>query len=1404
MVISCDRASSEGPLEKQSFYICLESEAEFLSSLLRLGANEQGTKSHLGYDPIQLIDWFLYAKRSYSPELKVRRLQRGLELLDELGKLLFDIGQVTARNETGQLLLISEAERKLVDAFIQRPPGSNATYEAATKKAYTKLDVASNKLTNRPNLAFWRKNYSRSLEIRSGFTFLKNWLPFKWEEMESAVWLLQWSKRSLGDYERSLALFAQAYLHGIARFALGDQKPDASIWEVQGYWIDSAISGNASATELRDERIDLPKHGGSDLPRERQRFCGIPTPSNPALRLACEASATFIEEFLHDTNWNSLNAEAGGQLFDLFFMCKGESGWFWAFSKQQYDYIAGEWHKKDERQRTLSPVLEKFRFKTAGFINLLERTDSLIVELRNFKTEKFICERIGYQLEDAPSVAQDFAAAEALIPEVEESSFYFLRISNHTNEGALVAQFKIRDEVRRNPSKRLKAMAIIRAWVERWRAQDQSLASFSEVIRDIERPLQRRTARAAIISRNLSHNIGSHALANSRFYEAIGVLHLETSAPNEREEQDEAQCLHGYPPPPGRRKRHLTKGEVWRARGRLGTLNSYLQGRLDFIARALGETTSHPEPMFFVNDLLKGFLSQTVLLNTFLSDNGFTCGNMEFRVLLPGAAEPMRFFTSPRAKPYDLRHVPFELEGKHAFRDLLIAIPGGMVGRHAFYAFMENLMRNAAKYGALAYPKTDKTRLIVNLRLEERGVDRGLPTLGSEGDRHACYELTITENLSPDGGAASDGDGRVAIMGKIALKIRTYLNEDIIDESGQLQTRGHGIQEMKVCAQFLAGGDRRALVFPSDHRSVEGNDGDDLYRSYLLQSAEPLGSYNAWIGDDVQNSLRCLDLPCDESGAWASGDLAGTRPHLAYRMILQRPILLGVVSFVEEDDAHSQPARPVLAEPTVVIYNTIETLANNSAYFGLVLVKAGFSPELLEKMAALHTALPYRLMVVVEKDDAVSPWRSAIESWQQVQARTWWASPEDVNPPRPFPLPPRRIHVIHCPELFPLAQSPDDGETRQCQRLICTIYEKWLMAFKGHELSAAYPPPQELGPWHLCIGFERDAETIRSRWFPQGSNSQAKGGFRSNLVHLHLFDRATNPVVQDQAQPGLHPDVLQKPTHFDIRHAILALDNHGKVFSGLAEEPPSRSIAAYHDFSGGEQVALFQMLDSPPAEEFSRALLIYTVVESLLTRVVIVDERVAEATVEGNKVGKQRVCGGKTSRLQATRIYPIYSIQTEAEDTKASTSYPLSDMVDKALKATLAENGVPGSEGLELAPVSRNPELVAMRIAVRDGDEGNPRIKLLSQDELRPDCLVLHEGVVDIVHDKKGWPPGLHRQLHSICPWVVRTSGRGSMSRHLGNELPFLDFSELSDTTYRQLNKVTLAKGILSLRGGVA
>jgi len=82
------------------------------------------------------------------------------------------------------------------------------------------------------------------------------------------------------------------------------------------------------------------------------------------------------------------------------------------------------------------------------------------------------------------------------------------------------------------------------------------------------------------------------------------------------------------------------------------------------------------------------------------------------------------------------------------------------------------------------------------------------------------------------------------------------------------------------------------------------------------------------------------------------------------------------------------------------------------------------------------------------------------------------------------------------------------------------------------------------------------------------------------------------------------------------------------------------------------------------------------------------------------------------------------------------------------------------------------------------------------------DVIIVHEGVIDAI--RTWWPqnqPFPFGAFYASAPFYVRTSGRGSMSRHGGQQLPFLEFSELSDSTYQAHNKFSLGRSVLGLRG---
>ena len=74
----------------------------------------------------------------------------------------------------------------------------------------------------------------------------------------------------------------------------------------------------------------------------------------------------------------------------------------------------------------------------------------------------------------------------------------------------------------------------------------------------------------------------------------------------------------------------VTTGDAMLENTRL--FHEYLQGRFDFIARAIDDTKDQPEPVRFVKDLLDGFLLQTAYLDNLVADVGLRLDNMEFRV----------------------------------------------------------------------------------------------------------------------------------------------------------------------------------------------------------------------------------------------------------------------------------------------------------------------------------------------------------------------------------------------------------------------------------------------------------------------------------------------------------------------------------------------------------------------------------------------------------------------------------------------------------------------------------------------------------------------------------------------------------------------------------------------------
>jgi len=260
---------------------------------------------------------------------------------------------------------------------------------------------------------------------------------------------------------------------------------------------------------------------------------------------------------------------------------------------------------------------------------------------------------------------------------------------------------------------------------------------------------ERKSEISSIMSRNMSHNIGSHVLASPELLDkAFDNVSEDSSQREIKKEKDKVQAIHNF-----------------------------LQQRMDFIARIISYTPSWREPMFFCRDLLDGLLSQELLLGYLVKDQGYKREDISFYVHYKGSCRKFdvggsHSLTNNLSEANDFSGCSASEDS--ALEDFLVAIPGGSIGAHAFYDILENVMRNSAKYGE------NRDKLEVHLNVD-RNDDR--------------YKVTLWDNLSP---RQMQGEDRVRLVKK-------PLAEPLVDpRTGDTHTKGRGLQEVKECARLLA------------------------------------------------------------------------------------------------------------------------------------------------------------------------------------------------------------------------------------------------------------------------------------------------------------------------------------------------------------------------------------------------------------------------------------------------------------------------------------------------------------------------------------------------------------------------------------------------------------------------
>lgn len=378
----------------------------------------------------------------------------------------------------------------------------------------------------------------------------------------------------------------------------------------------------------------------------------------------------------------------------------------------------------------------------------------------------------------------------------------------------------------------------------------------------------RKSAKVAIMSRNMSHNLGSHVMSylkqhlssvTNMLQDNILTDFLDSKKFEELKAQLENAIQNGNTNPVTFRK-DIAKIEDDIALPflvGLGNFVSYLQERQDFIATIATDYIPYystvnfkdfiydelnPDKRYERHQDRKNFKPDNILLGNIARSEGLG------RKISPTEADNARMADIIiKFKNFDGNAVVnnnFTISGREAAYDSLdtmrkinVSLPGGIVGRQAIFSIIENIIRNAAKHGnwrsegglELTFDIVDKND-IINLFNEKKELEKKLTTGGSIeeindtkqklNEKQECIKddsvgnhLSLNEVIWLFYSEALDADDLFffTVTDNIKTKlddvdsIRKALHEDYIKDDSSMEEGNKGIKELRISAAWLRG-----------------------------------------------------------------------------------------------------------------------------------------------------------------------------------------------------------------------------------------------------------------------------------------------------------------------------------------------------------------------------------------------------------------------------------------------------------------------------------------------------------------------------------------------------------------------------------------------------------------------
>ncbi len=386
-----------------------------------------------------------------------------------------------------------------------------------------------------------------------------------------------------------------------------------------------------------------------------------------------------------------------------------------------------------------------------------------------------------------------------------------------------------------------------------------------------------RSAISQVLLRDLSHNMASHVLNSLTTSEQINKVFVSTDLSIKNGEQ-------------------------------LANLMVYLRTMMDFLAD-VSTSTPTVEVLKSLDDIINGFQEVLILRDRIggLGVGGFPFG---IKVILPDN------------------------------QNCLVSIPNDVLGCHAFYNILINIIRNTAKHskagGTLAvpsnHPQTNFTIEVKDFKLD--------PTL---------WEVIIFDDIQQDN------------IETLVTRRNKELNRTILDpNTNELRLGGLGMIEMDICAAYL----RKIRIEEVDDEKFDVDE-NAINESYCKTKPE-------YVNTDVNyqwNTLRALNV----SGC------------LGYRLFLMKPSEVLVFDETSTISISIKEKRETLGNKGVLLLDESEAKSYDDQgrvcritrtyphQFLIWFTKSGTTQVQIDDFIRVNRgALPHRVIVVLNGEDVTS------------------------------------------------------------------------------------------------------------------------------------------------------------------------------------------------------------------------------------------------------------------------------------------------------------------------------------------------------------------------------------------------------------------------------------------------